>query len=229
MAKDKGKRLDLYTKDYVVFDFETTGLSPAEDEIIEISGIRVRDGKATEEFTTLVNPGCPIPRAASRVNGITDQMVKDAPAIGKALGDFLNFIGGDVLVGHNIHSFDMPFLYNGAARALKRKVPNDYVDTLYLAKSCLPGLYRYRLTDLAQHFEIETEGAHRALNDCVMNQQCYECLGKLLESRPEGAGIKEDADTVCPRCGGMLMKRRGRFGEFWGCSAYPACRYTRNA
>ena len=54
MAAERGKRLSLYTRDYVVFDLETTGLSPEADEMIEISGIRVREGKAAEEFSTLV-------------------------------------------------------------------------------------------------------------------------------------------------------------------------------
>ena len=274
MAKGKGKRLNLYTKDYVVFDLETTGLSPEEDEIIEISGIRVRDGKPVEEFSTLVDPGRPIPHAASRVNGITDRMVQGAPVLQDALEKFLLFAGEDILVGHNIHSFDMLFLYNGAARTLKRGVPNDYVDTLYLARSCMPGRYRYRLTDIAAHFGMETEGAHRALKDCTMNQQCYEYMGKLLGGRmpggnapgtDEGRGIQSAAvgnavpgdmvpgaaapgnavsggaeqkgtmpegtapEKTCPKCGGVLMKRKGRFGEFWGCSSYPRCRYTRNA
>ena len=259
MAAERGKRLSLYTKDYVVFDLETTGLSPEADEMIEISGIRVREGKAAEEFSTLVNPGRPIPYAASRVNGITDRMVRKAPDLRDALGRFLAFIGEDVLVGHNIHTFDMLFLYNGAARALKRAVPNDYVDTLYLAKSCLPGLYRYRLTDLAAHFGIDTQGAHRALKDCDMNRQCYECMGRILESRTQSMGgdasgsraqsmggdasggrtqsMGGDAsgsrasatEESCPNCGGALVKRKGKFGAFWGCSSFPRCRYTRNA
>lgn len=252
MGKNKGKRLNLYTKDYVVFDLETTGLSPETDEIIEISGIRVRDGKAVEEFSTLVNPGRPIPYAASRVNGISDGMVQEAPDLKEALEKFLSFAGEDILVGHNIHTFDMPFLYNGAARVLKRAVPNDYVDTLYLARGSLSGLYRYRLTDLADHFGIDTKGAHRALKDCDMNRQCYECMGRLLESRarqagnaqgvngsPDGADGANAQDgtgasgaasaEVCPRCGGVLVKRRGKFGEFLGCGSFPQCRYTRNA
>ncbi len=235
MAAERGKRLSLYTRDYVVFDLETTGLSPEADEMIEISGIRVREGKAVEEFSTLVNPGRPIPYAASRVNGITDRMVREAPDLRDALGRFLAFIGEDVLVGHNIHTFDMLFLYNGAARALKRTVPNDYVDTLYLAKSCLPGLYRYRLTDLAAHFGIDTQGAHRALKDCDMNRQCYECMGRILGSRAQSMGGNASGSRAsateesCPNCGGALVKRKGKFGAFWGCSSFPRCRYTRNA
>ncbi len=217
-------RLNLYTKDYVVFDLETTGLSPLQDEIIEISGIRVREGKTAGEYSTLVNPGRKIPSSASLINGITDNMVREAPALKTALEGFLDFAGQDILVGHNIHSFDMKFLQAGMLRELGRELTNDYVDTLYLAKGLL-SLPRYRLTDLAQHFHIETAGAHRALQDCVMNQQCYEKLAEL-PGMPSG-----DADhaPVCPRCGSLLMKRNGKYGSFWGCSGFPGCRYTRNA
>lgn len=230
MARQKGRLLNLYTKDYVVFDLETTGLTPETDEIIELSGIKVRNGQAEEEFSTLINPGIPIPYAATRVNGITDSMVAGAPSLADALAGFLDFIGNDILVGHNIHTFDMNFLYDGALKALGRKVQNDYVDTLPLARCCLPSLYRYRLTDIAECFHIETAGAHRALNDCVMNRLCYEKLGEILAAQSDGASRSQAASSgpVCPQCGSPLVRRRGRYGEFFGCSGFPRCRYTQN-
>lgn len=225
MEKQKiGKRLSGYRQDYVVFDLETTGLSPASDDIIEISAVKVKKGKVTDTFSTLVNPGRPIPKSASTVNGITDDMVEDAPDLRLALGQFLEFIGKEVLVGHNIHSFDMKFLTKAVRELEKREVENDYIDTLYMARSCLKELPRHRLTDLAAYFKISTEGAHRALNDCMMNQKCFEEMGKRLP-REEGT----DKGLACPRCGGGLVKRNGRFGAFYGCSNFPDCRYTRNA
>ncbi|MCI8392047.1 MAG: DNA polymerase III subunit epsilon [Roseburia sp.] len=214
----KGKRLAKYVADYVVFDLETTGMSPVFDEIIEISAIRVEKGTAVEEFSTLVNPGRSIPYGATRVNGITDEMVADAPKADAALRAFLDFAEKSVLVGHNIGSFDLNFVCNAAQRLFGRSVENDYIDTLWMAKSCLPELKHYKLTDLAEHFHISAAGAHRALNDCVMNQKCFEELGKLQQ------GMKVE---VCPRCGGELKKRSGKFGEFMGCGNYPQCRYTR--
>lgn len=225
-----GKRLHDYAENYVVFDLETTGLSPARDEIIEISGIKVQDDSVEEEFSTLVNPGIPIPWAASRVNGITDAMVKNAPHLAEALGAFLDFAGEAVLVGHNIHSFDLPFVYAGAAKTLDRQITNNYVDTLYLAKSCLPQLRHYKLTDLSEYFGFETEGAHRALADCRMNQKCYEALLKIWKEKEKERLHMESSgqDACCPECGCILIKRKGRFGMFWGCSGFPACRYTKN-
>ena len=166
----KGRRLSGYKPDYVVFDLETTGLSPETDKIIEISAVRVRGGKAEKNFSTLVNPGRKIPAAASRVNGITDAMVADAPVIEDALADFLLFIEQDILVGHNIHSFDMKFLNHAMQELYRRDLGNDYIDTLYMARNCVKELSHHRLVDLAAHFHISTEVAHRDLNDCIMYQ-----------------------------------------------------------
>lgn len=225
MADTKGKRLNYHAGEYVVFDLETTGLSPSKDEIIEISGIKMHENEIKDEFTTLVNPGIPIPPAASRINGITDEMVRCAPPPGEALEKFLDFAENMVLVGHNIHTFDMAFLRFSAARRLKREITNDYVDTLYLARNCLPSLAHHRLSDVAEYFGISTAGAHRALADCHMNLQCYIELGKLWEREKKNPSAQS---ACCPRCGSPLVKRNGKFGAFWGCSGYPACRYTKN-
>lgn len=217
------KRLTGYVPDYVVFDFETTGLSPAADDIIEISAVKAKDGNVTATFSALVNPGRPIPKAASAVNGITDDMVENAPKLSQALSSFLEFIGDGVLIGHNIQSFDLKFLDSAVSKCGKNKVENDYIDTLFMARNCLKELPRHRLTDLAEYFHISTEGAHRALKDCMINQKCYEEMGKQLKAR------KTDPDIgLCPKCGGGLVKRNGRFGAFFGCSNFPDCRFTKN-
>ena len=153
-----GNRLSGYRPDYVVFDLETTGLSPEMDAIIEISAIKVKKGNVEDEFSTLVNPQRRIPAAASRVNGITDKMVADAPVLKEVIEDFLSFIGSEVLVGHNIHSFDMKFLNHAMEEIYGRTLGNDYIDTLFMARSCLKELSHHRLTDLAAYFHISTEG-----------------------------------------------------------------------
>lgn len=214
-----GRRLNQYAENYVVFDLETTGISSKEDSIIEISAIKVKRHEPFAEFNTLVNPGTHIPAGATNINGITDDMVKDAPELKEILPDFLSFIEGEILLGHNIQSFDLLFLYKAADELLGREVPNDYVDTLYMARSCLPQLNHHRLTDISEYFHIDTAGAHRAFADCVMNQRCYEHMGKLFQK-----GKIEN----CPQCGGALRRRSGKFGEFYGCSNFPQCRFTRN-
>ena len=224
--RNKGKRLNRYLEDYVVFDLETTGISQERDAIIEISAVKVEKHEIAGEFSTLVNPGRHIPAGATAVNGITDEMVKDAPGIEAAVQNFLDFIGDFVLVGHNIHTFDTNFVYDAALQFLGREVRNDYIDTLYMARSCLPELEHHKLTDVAAHFGLQTQGAHRALFDCMMNQGCYEALGKLMEEKKKKGAVSEEQS--CPVCGGVLMLRKGKFGMFYGCSGFPACRFTRN-
>ena len=221
LGTNKGKKLDQYVTDYVVFDLETTGISCYNDQVVEISAVKVSKGQVEEEFTSLVNPKCPIPYRASMVNGITDEMVKDAPAFDKVLADFLGFIGDHVLVGHNIHTFDMKFIYRDCEKFWGKVPENNYVDTLSLARMCLAELGHYKLTDLSEYYGVSTKGAHRALNDCRMNQIIYERLGGEMEKRKND--IKQ-----CPKCGQFLLKRKGKFGYFLGCGGYPACRYTEN-
>lgn len=221
LGDSKGKKKTEYVSDYVVFDLETTGTSCLADQVVEISAIKVEDHQVVDEFSTLVNPERRIPYYATEVNGITDDMVADAPTFDTVLYDFLEFIGDLPLVGHNIHTFDLPFIYRDSEKFFGRVPENDYVDTLKMARLCLPELSNYKLTDLAEHFGIETEGAHRALCDCRMNQLVYEHLGEILNSGT--VTIKK-----CPKCGEIMAKRSGKYGPFWGCGGYPNCRYTEN-
>ena len=220
LSNSVGKKLNIYVPNYVVFDLETTGVSPSNDEVVEISALKVENGLVSSEFSTLVNPGQHIPYFASEVNGITDDMVADAPCFEKALKDFLAFTGDLVLVGHNIHSFDMKFIYRDTARYFGKTVGNDYADTLYLARAVYPLLSCHKLTYLADYLGLSTEGAHRALNDCRMTLVLYEKIGEELK-KGETGNVR-----LCPRCGSPMVRRNGIRGAFWGCMSYPACRYT---
>ena len=222
----RGKQLNKYVPDYVVFDLETTGISANYDEVIEISAVKVRGGKIIDEFSTLVNPGRRIPYGASAVNHIYDEMVADAPTFEEVLPLFLEFIENDILVGHNIASFDMKFLYRDLEKYMGQVLTNDFVDTLHLAKIVFPDWKHRRLGDLAEYYGISTKGAHRALTDCKMNQKVFELLGKELSG--EGTTNARQTVKLCPKCGMAMVKRNGRFGEFWGCGVFPECRYTEN-
>lgn len=226
LGNTQGKLLNEYIEDYVVFDLETTGVSPYNDEVIEISAVKARKGKVVEEFSQLVNPKRTIPFAASRVNNITDDMVSDAPFFDEVLRHFLEFVGEDVLVGHNIQSFDMKFINRDCERYFHQLITNDYVDTLILAKRCFPEWRHRRLGDLADYYGISTQGAHRALADCRMNQRVFELLGK--EMNTEKKKTLDSNVKTCPLCNLPLKKRNGRYGEFWGCTGFPNCRYTEN-
>ncbi len=221
MPNSKGRQRIEYLADYVVFDLETTGTSCETDRVVEIAAIRVKNGQIDEEFTALVNPGCPIPYRASQVNGITDETVENEPMFDQILPRFLEFAGDLPLVGHNICTFDLKFIYRDCEQYLGKIPGNDYVDTLRLSRLCLPKLKHHALTELAGYYGIPSAGAHRALADCRMNQAAYEKLGELMRAEP--SLIKR-----CPKCGDALVKRKGKYGQFWGCNGYPECKYTRN-
>ncbi len=135
LSNTKGSQLSGYYPDYVVFDLETTGTSCYKDSVIEISAIKVVDHKIRDEFSLLVYPGRSIPYYASQVNRITDEMVADAPRFEVVLKDFIEFIGGMPLVGHNINAFDMKFIYLDCQNYYGSVLDNDYVDTLKLART----------------------------------------------------------------------------------------------
>lgn len=225
---------------YVVFDLETTGVSSRTDGIVEISAVKVEEGKVVSEFSTLVNPEMPISPSASEVNGITDDMVKDAPVFRDVLPKFLDFIQDSVLIGHNVGGFDMRFIWRFTQAYYGKYIDNDYIDTLPLSRKVLPKESRFRLSALAEHYGYSSEGAHRALNDCHMNQKVYECLCEDMKAKQltlaAGRSGKQDKLPGCPaeksriccECGSVMVLRKGRYGEFYGCSSYPKCRHTEN-
>lgn len=210
------------SSNYVIFDLETTGLSPEEDSVIEISAVKVSDGNIVDEFSTLVNPGIHIPYAISEVTGITDDMVKESPDIECALKDFMSFIGDYTLVGHNIIRFDMKFIQRDSQRLFGKQINNKCIDTLFWARRYLPELDHYSLENLSYHYGISYVGAHRALVDCKINHQIYQLLLKEAENPSEAAKQVK----VCPRCGNVLRLRKGMYGDFWGCASFPDCKYT---
>ena len=167
--------------DYIIFDIETTGLSPETEEIIELSAIRVSGGCVVSEFSLLVNPGMEIPDTVSGITGITDDMVKDAPGIDRAIKEFVTFIGDSTLVGHNIRRFDMKFIQRDVQRCLGKTLNNKTIDTLTVAKRVFPNMSSRSLESLTYHYNLSYKGAHRALNDCYINKNVYDRMLKDME------------------------------------------------
>jgi DNA polymerase-3 subunit epsilon len=104
----------------VFIDMETTGVNPATDRIIEISLIKVHPDGRREAKTARVNPGMPIPPESTRIHGITDADVAEAPRFEAIAADVLRFIGDADLAGFNIQRFDLPVLLRELAAAGQR-------------------------------------------------------------------------------------------------------------
>ena len=173
-----GKLLIAYPDDYTVLDIETTGLNPQNDYITEISAIKYRNNRRVDEFSSLVKPDFSIPYYITRLTGIDDAMVADAPSIDEVIISFMDFLADDIIAGYNV-AFDLSFIAENLAGYYAKRLANDYVDVMKLAQNELPFLGRYKQTAVAEYFNIATAGAHRALVDCNICNGCYQKLKEL--------------------------------------------------
>lgn len=159
----------------VVYDLETTGLSPLSDKIIEIGAARMENGIVTETFTTFVNPEMHIPESASEVNNIYDSDVEHAPKIQDVMPDFYKFTRGARMVAHNGDDFDVKFLRAAGAQT-GYDFNNEMLDSLKIARNKLRKLKSHKLENLCKYYGIVNENAHRATDDAVATAKVFKKL-----------------------------------------------------
>jgi DNA polymerase-3 subunit alpha (Gram-positive type) len=169
--------------EYVVFDVETTGLSPINgDRIIEIAAVKIRRGKIVDTFESLINPRREVPWESQQVHKISAEMLASAPLAEDILPRMIPFIGGACLAGHNV-KFDLDFLCHELSligRKLREETPA--VDTLKMAKCLLPVLSNHRLAHVAHALGIQIEETHRALADVQLTSAT---LTRLIDRAQE--------------------------------------------
>ncbi len=169
---------------YTVIDIETTGLSKHYHKITEIAAVIVNNGKIKKQFQTLVNPESHIPSFITRLTGIDDDMVEDAPLIHETMPKFLKFLGDKVFVAHNA-SFDYGFLNHNA----KNEIKNSRLCTRKLANRLVPDLHSKKLGVLCEHFGIRNNQAHRAMGDALATAELlnnfFAIMNKKGFSTPE--------------------------------------------
>lgn len=150
---------------------------PGVDRIVEVGAVRFVDGEIDAVYSTLVNPRMPIPQAASRVNGISDDMVSGKPTIDQLLPSLAEFCGDDLMVAHNA-AFDVQFLV-ADIKKYEAPAPKGIVaDTYAISKKVLPGIANYKLGTLVQHLNIPSSEFHRAEADAGY---CGQLFLKLCE------------------------------------------------
>ncbi|MBR4279398.1 MAG: PHP domain-containing protein, partial [Clostridia bacterium] len=164
--------------EFIIFDIETTGLSAKNCGITQIGALKYKSGEIIGRFDSYVNPNMPIPDYISKMTGITDDMVKDAPCEKDAVVSFLEFCGGSTLVAHNAN-FDTSFI---------RRVANDngitfenpYLDTVALSKYINSDSKRHSLDVLAKYYDLGEFDHHRADADTEMLAKIFACMVKKL-------------------------------------------------
>ncbi len=162
-AKDR----ELKDDTYIIFDIETTGLSVINNKIIEIAGVKMKDGKEIDRFAEFVNPHEKIPYHITQLTNITDEMVQDAKDISDILPAFVEFAQDCTLVAHNAR-FDVGFIQENCKRLGLPQMENPVLDTLELARLLFfPALKNHRLNTLSDKFKVSLENHHRAIDDSL--------------------------------------------------------------
>ncbi len=180
-----GKNMSTFerTDSYVCIDLETTGLNPKTDKIIEIGAVKMEKGECTGTFETFINPGRMLEERIVELTGITDEQLKNAPAIDEVLPQLLTFLGENVLLGHSV-LFDYSFVKKAAVNS-KYTFERNGIDTLKIARKYLPDLQSRSLDYLCGHYKIPHR-AHRALEDakatCKLYDMLWENFGNAAEA-----------------------------------------------
>lgn len=192
-------------QDYVALDLETTGLHPVRDRILEIGAIRVKQGKIEDRYSTLVDCRMRIPERITELTGITDEMLEEAraqgraPEVSQAVAELLEFCGDLPLLGHNI-LFDYSFVKQNAWNC-GLEFEKEGIDTLKIAKVFLSDLPSRSLEALCAYYQIDTGGHHRAVEDAMAAASLYNHLAEAFETKEEGqagrCGIFLPAKLVC--------------------------------
>ncbi len=158
---------NLFSASYVVFDTETTGLNPFKgDEIISLGAVIIEGGQILSQpaFYRLVNPKRQVSAQSKKLTGLTDEMLRDKPEIGKVLLEFLRFTGPRILVAHNA-PFDLAFINSKLSESISWRIVNPVIDTVLLTSALYYSIGDYSLESLSSRFKLDLEGRHHALSD----------------------------------------------------------------
>jgi DNA polymerase III epsilon subunit family exonuclease len=161
---------------------ETTGLSTTENEIIEIGAVSVEEGQIKSKFHALVKPKERIPPSIETLTGISNELLNcEGRELSEVLPEFLTFVTDLPVVSHNA-DFDLGFLRMACQRLNLPLFSNKVIDTLSLARRIISDVKDYRLETLLEYFNINTDGMHRSMKDCLSTQELYTKLIELQQN-----------------------------------------------
>lgn len=173
---------DILKGDFVVFDFETTGLSILTDRPTELGAVKIQNGSITQSFHTLIDPRRDIPPEVVEKTGISNDMVKGQPLFEDILPDFYKFTYGCGMVGHNI-SFDFPFLIKGGNACGWSFGDRRTYDTMGIAPVAIPSIQKLSLDKVLEGLGLVNDNAHRALSDAAATAKAFVAMHKLVSGK----------------------------------------------
>ena len=180
MREFKGKNIIDFPLDFTIIDVGTTGYDPEWDELIEIGALRVRDGKVIDEYITLIKPNNKIDDFVINKTGITNEMLKDAPMPNTVLKNFYEFIGQDILVGHNIN-FHINFIYDYLLETNNLYLSNNFIDVMRISRFLFQDFENHRLLTLCNNFNTDHKPNHRSTDDCYSVFEVFNCLKTYIK------------------------------------------------
>lgn len=175
-----------------VLDLETTGMSPLYSRIIEIGIVKIQDMKITGSYKSFINPGCEIPYQITRLTGIKNEDVCNAPFIDEIIPDIQQFLGDTIICGHNLQ-FDIGFLNAAFRNYGYEKISNPVLCTLKLARKLCPDLSSKSLGSVVAHFGIVHKNVHRALGDATVTAKI---LLKMIDILKEEKKLSSVSDII---------------------------------
>lgn len=218
---------DIDASTFIALDTETTGLQAHSNRIIEIAAIRYQNGVEVDRFEQLIHPGRGIPEEITRLTGISDDDVIDAPTFRDCMTEFLHFLGNSPIVGYNVN-FDIGFLESEFKRCDPHKeftdplsskwLRSDAWDAMILTRMLFPYLDGYNLGTVANHFQIPLDRAHRAAEDAkatgelfliVLDELCHRELEPLALAVELTTAVKHSMASLFQ--GVLKAKQKGVF------------------
>jgi DNA polymerase III alpha subunit (gram-positive type) len=189
---------NIKMNELIYFDFETTGLNPYHERIIEYAFLIDEEHGNETYIQSLVNPQIKMDKKITDITGIHPDMLEHEKPIKHHIQKIYNFINGEYditcmkmekkyLVAHNALVFDRIFLLEELSKLKKssnQKITLDniyFIDSLLLARKLIPGLYSYSIKSLAKHFNV-SNGTHRALDDVLALKKIFEHLLVILSN-----------------------------------------------
>ncbi len=148
---------------YAVVDIETTGGDPRRDKITEIGIVILENNEIVKKYSTLINPERSIPEFITRLTGITNAMVEEAPKFYEVAKEVVEMTDSAIFVAHNVR-FDYQFLQH-EFKQLGYTFSKRKLCTVRLSRQTFPGLDGYSLGKLIKYFDIQVDSRHRALDD----------------------------------------------------------------
>ncbi|GMV44031.1 MAG: hypothetical protein AMXMBFR64_57470 [Myxococcales bacterium] len=193
--------MNILDAKWLVIDTETTGPDPAVARIVELGAVPFDGGRAGQRMGTLINPGVPIPDAASAVHGISSADIRESPRLDEVDERFLAHVrSADVLVGYNFSHFDAPILQRSIGpRWDMAVVGKPVIDPLVIVRLDSVGRFwkghgRHKLTSVCERLHIpRPPNAHRATADCLMTGAL---LWHLLTRHKGGLALPRETDAL---------------------------------